>query len=218
MTVQQSIKQRISYRLLFLVGCLVHAVLLSGSTYSDSSEVIIDVDYTLQTALVGTKAPKQILQNLTLVNVRYYSFDNKLHQGQLVIHTSLANDVKEIFQELEHNKYPIEKVIPIVKYEWSDIRSIADNNTSAFNYRTVEGTRKLSDHSFGRAIDVNPYQNPWVHSSKVSNKQYSSRQYNPSVRGTIVRDDICYKAFMKRGWKWGGNWRNSKDYQHFVKK
>lgn len=211
-------KNRISFKILFITVSILHSILLSGSISSSNTDVIIDADYTLQTALVGTKAPLHIQHYLSLVTVRYYSFDNNLHQGQLVVHNSLANDIREVFSELEQSKFPIEKVIPIVKYGWSDSRSIADNNTSAFNYRTVQGSNKLSDHSFGKAIDINPYQNPWVRSSRVSSKQTTSRPYNPSVRGTIVRDDVCYKAFLKRGWKWGGNWRSSKDYQHFVKK
>lgn len=178
----------------------------------EETAVVVDSHLEREQALANKNFPKHIVDAQDVVTVRYFSFDGKIHEGQIVVHKELSRDVKEIFEELRLARFPIKKVVPIVRYNWSDDASIADNNTSAFNYRTVSGTRKLSDHAYGRAIDVNPYLNPWV-----GRRGVSSRPYNTSVAGTIASGDVVVKAFTKRGWKWGGSWKHSKDYQHFSK-
>ncbi len=174
--------------------------------------VIIDSEMTRETALNNRTFPSSIVAKQEVVTVRYYGFDNKLHQGQIVVDKRLSTEIKLIFQEIETAKFPIKKVVPIVKYDWSDSKSISDNNTSAFNYRFVDGTNKLSDHAFGQAVDINPYLNPYVLPGK------KTRPYNPKTPGTITKSTIVYKAFIKRGWQWGGDWKNGKDYQHFYKR
>ena len=82
-----------------------------------SSDVIIDSDMTFEEAIAGTNAPDGIINNLTILNVEYYSFDNKLHRGQVVISKDVVNDISEIFAHIKHIKFPIKKVIPIVKYD-----------------------------------------------------------------------------------------------------
>ncbi|MFN3270403.1 MAG: hypothetical protein ACK42G_07445, partial [Candidatus Kapaibacteriota bacterium] len=115
------------------------------------NDVIVDSNMTFQEAIRGTKAPKEIIDSLVLIDVFYYSFDKKLHKGQLVIHKDLKDEVLEIFEMIKVLKFPIGKVIPIVKYNWSDEKSMLDNNTSSFNYRTIAGTNRLSLHARGRA-------------------------------------------------------------------
>ncbi len=177
-----------------------------------AQQAIVDSDYSNEVAIYNTNFPKHIVSTQELVTVQYYSFDKKLHQGQLVVHKDLVKDIVEIFEVIKEQKFPIESVIPIVRFSWSDSKSIQSNNTSAFNYRTISGTKKMSDHAYGRAIDVNPYLNPWVGKGK------SSRSYNPSIEGTLSSKTVVVKEFKKRGWKWGGDWKSSKDYQHFSKK
>ncbi len=178
-------------------------------------EILIDADYTLDEALAGIEIPGWIRNELTLVNVEYYSFDDKLHRGQIVIHKVLAKDIEAIFELIKEKQFPIAKVIPIVKYNWSDEKSMLDNNTSAFNYRVVKGTNRLSNHAYGRAIDINPFQNFCIKNKYVSPK---SSSYNPNKPGTITEDSFLVKEFKKRGWTWGGDWKTLKDYQHFEKK
>lgn len=183
---------------------------IEGAVFSQS--LIVDCNYTEQEAIMNSTFPKEVIGVQELVSVQYYSFDKKLHQGQVVVHKELAQDIIEIFEVIKEHQFPIQSVIPIVRYQWSDAASIKVNNTSAFNYRTIAGTKKLSDHAKGRAIDVNPFLNPWVGRGK------SSRSYNPLVEGTLTANCIVVKEFKKRGWKWGGDWKSSKDYQHFSKK
>ncbi len=175
---------------------------------------MVDADYTLEEALEGSSVPFNIKENLRLVTVTYYSFDKKLHRGQLVVHKDLVEDVKAIFQYIKNEKFPVAKVIPIVKYHHSDEKSMHDNNTSAFNYRFIKGKDKLSNHSTGRAIDINPFLNPQI-TDGVSYPE--GAVYNPKVPGSLSVNNPLVKEFKKRGWKWGGNWKSTKDYQHFEK-
>ena len=150
-----------------------------------------------------------------MVEVKYYSFDGKIHQGQLLINKDLVEDIKEIFKSIMSVKFPIAKVIPVVRYNWNDEKSMEDNNTSAFNYRIVANTKTLSAHSTGRAIDINPKLNP-----QIKRNHYFPRgaKYQPDKKGTITANMLIVKEFVKRGWKWGGYWNSTKDYQHFEKK
>lgn len=177
---------------------------------------IIDSSFaSLAEATQGTLAPQDIVRDLALVDVSYVSFDRCLHQGQLVVHRDLAQDVEEIFSELLRLQFPIAKVIPIVQYGWDDAASMADNNCSAFNYRLIAGTNRPSWHARGRALDPNPVQNPFT--KKGQPNQPAGAVYNPSVPGTIVPDGPVVRLFLERGWEWGGQWTDPIDYQHFQK-
>lgn len=177
-------------------------------------QAIDDCNYSLQEALIGSAATDDIKNNLALVDVFYYSFDGKIHKGQIVIHRLLAKDILEIFDLILINKFLIAKVIPIIKYNWSDENSMDDNNTSSFNYRLVAGTKKMSNHAYGLAIDINPKLNPYIQGSHISPE---GAKYDSKIPGTILSDSFLVKAFKKRGWQWGGDWITRKDYQHFEK-
>lgn len=169
---------------------------------------------TLEEALVGKEIPDDVRNTLALVNVRYLSFDGKEEEGQLVLHTDLAEEVRSIFDALKQQKFPIQKITPIVAYGWDDDASMASNNTSAFNYRVIFGTNRLSNHSYGRAIDINPLLNPYVRS--VDNQTVPpGSTYDPLIPGTITKE--IAKLFKTRGWTWGGDWRTDTDWQHFEK-
>lgn len=182
---------------------------------SDKEEIIVDCKYTIDEALSGAEIPAWIKKNLVLVDVEYYSFDNKLHKGQLVIHKRAEKDIKEIFDIIRSIRFPVNQVVPIVRYNWSDEASMNDNNTSAFNYRKVKGQKVLSAHSYGLAIDINPMQNPHIKRNIV---QPVNGKYDIKATGTILKNSKIVQEFRKRGWQWGGTWRSSKDYQHFEKK
>ena len=101
-------------------------------------------------------------------------------------------------------------------YGANDDRSMAADNTSAFNCRVVPGTRRLSMHAYGRAIDVNPVENPYVHGGLV--EPPAGRAYLDRSRrrpGMAMQTGVLVRAFASVGWHWGGLWRSSKDYQHF---
>ena len=155
------------------------------------------------------------------MDVLYYSFDGKVHKGQVVIEKRLVRDIQRVFRVAFDNKFPITSVIPVShdKFykngEWnSDGQSMLSNNTSAFNYRVVTGGKKLSMHAYGFAIDINPVQNPYFKGKVVLPE---GAVYDPAIPGTLTRNCPVVRAFINLGWDWGGNWKSLKDYQHFEK-
>jgi peptidoglycan L-alanyl-D-glutamate endopeptidase CwlK len=171
---------------------------------------------TREEALGGNAFPRLWLDQMELISIDYLGFDGKRHRGQLVVHRSVAEEVKSIFAEILAAGFPIRKAVPIVAYGWHDQSSIDDDNTSGFNYRKVIGPgltgNALSKHSFGRAIDVNPYENPFMPSEGKG-----PRPYRPAAVGTIAEQSAVVVIFARHGWLWGGDWKGAKDYQHFYK-
>ncbi|HSW53638.1 MAG TPA: M15 family metallopeptidase [Ignavibacteriaceae bacterium] len=176
---------------------------------------VIDSDVTFEEAVAGISIPQSILENLRLVDVYYYGFDEKIHKGQLVVHKDVVLDVIEIFELIRESRFPIGKVVPISKYGWSDEKSMQDNNTSAFNYRFISGSRVISNHAAGLAIDINPALNPYI---KNGHSLPENCVYDTTKVGTISASSELVKEFKQRGWEWGGDWKSLKDYQHFEKK
>ncbi len=163
-------------------------------------------------------------EELRYVKVLYQGFDGETHTGELIVNIAIAEDIIDIFQELYDQKYPIEQMVLIDEYKADDNASMAANNTSAFNYRTIDdGSGRLSIHSYGLAIDINPLYNPYVRevegktvTSPENGAEYADRSLDCEYY--VKKGDACYKAFTKRGFTWGGDWINQKDYQHFQKK
>lgn len=168
---------------------------------------------TLGEALAGKEIPQDIRDHLTIVTVPYVSFAEIRGEGQLVVHEALAEEVRDIFQRLFEMQFPMQKIVPIVAYGWDDAVSMADNNTSAFNYRVIAGTNRLSHHATGRAIDINPLQNPYIGVNGIAAPP--GAVYNPAQQGTITDDVVS--LFKSYGWEWGGDWSDRKDWQHFEK-
>jgi hypothetical protein len=183
---------------------------------------IVDSAMTEQEAFDGLSplCPKEIRDRQKIVTIKYYSFDKLIHQGQLVIDRDLVADIKQVFDVALKTKFPIHEMIPISHKQfrkdgvWDDHLSMAANNTSAFNYRNVAGTTRLSNHAYGRAIDINTVQNPFIEGEHVSPP---GAKYDLQAPGTCTPDSPVTKAFLDRGWTWGGNWHDMKDYQHFEK-
>jgi peptidoglycan L-alanyl-D-glutamate endopeptidase CwlK len=181
----------------------------------DQSHIIVDSKMSFTEAIDGTKAPDRVIRELCLVDVLYYSFDGKLHQGQLVVHQSVRQEVEKIFALMRSERFPVAKAVPIVQYGWSDNASMADNNTSAFNYRRVDGTRRLSRHATGHAVDINPIQNPVIYQNGRISPQ--DAVYQPGAAGTLSEDSSVVRAFIDQGWCWGGHFRTMMDHHHFQK-
>jgi hypothetical protein len=113
----------------------------------------------------------------------------------------------------------------ISEYNGSDFKSIEADNTSAFNCRFIDNTKRWSKHSYGKAIDINPIENPYVYSNgKTSHRKsipFLKRvrvSNTPPYRAMILKQDKSRKIFTKYGWGWGGYFKRAKDYQHFYKK
>jgi hypothetical protein len=160
------------------------------------------------------------MADLVFVKVRHWGYGDQILDGELVVHKDVAADIVEIFGELYAEHFPIEKIWLVDEYNGDDLESMEDNNTSAFNCRwKVPRPGEFSQHAFGTAIDINPLVNPY-HSPKLvlphGGEKYTDR--STKAKGMIFKDDVVYKAFVRRGWVWGGDWKRKKDYQHFEKK
>ena len=176
---------------------------------------VIDSALTIEEALRGTAAPEDIRASLRIAAVRYRSFDGAVHAGQLVVHESVAREVEEIFEELLALSFPIERVRPVSAYGWDDEASMTDNNSSAFNYRAIACTDRLSNHSYGLAIDINPFLNPY---EQLDGKIVpAGSSYDPSKPGTFTAGSAAVNAFTSRGWRWLGERAENRDLQHFDK-
>jgi len=165
-------------------------------------------------------------EELRYLTVSFWGFDRMVHSGELIVHHDVAEDLIAIFGELFEVHYPIEKMHLIDAYQADDELSMVDNNSSAFCSRMMTGSKnRFSDHSYGRAIDINPFQNPYVRGEVVlpqgSDIYLDREKYHPAM---IKEGDPCHRAFRSKGWLWGGDWRalcdaspDKKDYHHFFK-
>ena len=168
----------------------------------------------------GCTVPRSDLRHVRMLHV---DAQGKVHKGELVCNKAIAQDLLEIFRQLYQARYPIEKIRLIDDYDADDEQSMRDNNTSSFCYRTVSGTKKLSKHALGLAVDINTRYNPWVRKGADGRQQVSPDNGRPyanrqkSYPYKIVKGDLLYRLFIQHGFRWGGNWRSMKDYQHFEK-
>ena len=143
--------------------------------------------------------------------------------GEMVCASSIADDLMEIFKALYQAKYPIEKMRLIDYYDGDDEASMRDNNSSCFNQRDITAGGRRSKHSFGLAVDINPRYNPYYKvkaSGKVLVKPEGSVEFldrKATFPYKIEKGDLCYRLFKAHGFRWGGEWASSKDYQHFER-
>ena len=171
-------------------------------------------------------APRDILDSMRMIDVKYFGFDDKLHIGQIVMREDVIADVKKFFELALEFKFPVKSVIPVSnpKYKWSDEISCDDSNSSGFNYRSVSGnTNKLSKHATGLAFDINPEQNIYIRYNENLEEVFrapADGTYDKNTPGTLTSDHPLVLLMKKLGWDWGGDWTPETgrvDYQHFEK-
>lgn len=158
--------------------------------------------------------------DLRYLHVLHKDLDGNVLEGEMICNKYIAEDVLEILRILYENDYPIEKIRLVDEYDAVDEASMADNNSSSFNFRFVSYTNHVSKHGYGLAVDINPLYNPYT---KVVNGKRSVEPANgvpyldrkKEFPYKITRDDLCCRLFLEHGFSWGGDWENSKDYQHF---
>ena len=161
-------------------------------------------------------------EDLRYVHVRHMGFDGEVKDGELVVNKAIADDVLAIFEELYKADYPIEKVRLVDEYDADDEASMSDNNSSAFNFRFISHTTRISRHGLGMAVDINTRYNPYVKTvdGKLSIEPANGADYvdrSKDFPHKIDHEDLCYKLFKEHGFTWGGDWTHSKDYQHFER-
>lgn len=157
------------------------------------------------------------LRDLRVVRATHHGFDGRDRVGTLIVHRDVAAAMLDVLRLLYAGGFPIRRMTPVDAYGGSDFRSIEADNTSAFNCRYVDGTRRWSEHAYGRAIDVNPIENPYVGSSGTTSHPRSVPYLDraPYRPGMAVEGGALVRAFDAAGWGWGGRWSGAHDYQHF---
>ena len=165
------------------------------------------------------------LEDLRYIRVSYWDFGGESRSGELIMHRDVSRDIVAIFKALYDLRYPVRKMRLVSDFKGNDWQSIEAGNTSAFNCRPATGSKKWSKHAYGRAIDINPIENPYIsksgHISHKASLKYRKRAHrnlsSPEDRAVLLRNDKATQLFIKHGWKWGGDWPKTKDYQHFSK-
>lgn len=158
-----------------------------------------------------------------LRHIRVLHWDNqgRIHIGEMICNEQIATKLVSIFRKLYESHYPIERMVLPDVYDADDERQMRANNSSCFCYRNVAGSKNLSKHAQGLAVDINPLYNPY-HKTQANGQNIvrpsTAQKYcdrNRAFPYKIVKGDLCYKLFVAAGFKWGGSWRTCKDYQHF---
>ena len=175
--------------------------------------IIIDCQYTFEEAIKGSKAPKEIIEQLKLINVQYYSTDHKVHQGQILTNTIIADKLEVLFNFMFKERFPIAHAIPVVKYNWNDDDSMLANNTYSFCYRD----KSFSKHAKGMAIDINPYFNPvrWRAGFENHLNKPLGAHFDPAIPGTFYKRHPVVLELKKLGFYWGHNFTLKNDDHHF---
>jgi hypothetical protein len=158
------------------------------------------------------------LADLRSLAIEYWGFDDQRHVGTLVVHASVASAVTRVFAALYKERFPIRRMEPIDVYGGDDEKSLEADNTAGFNCRraVASGPPRWSVHAYGKAIDVNPQENPYLEGGKVhpaNGAEYVQR--SPYRPGMAVAGGVLVRAFAAVGWQWGGRWSGTPDYQHF---
>ena len=147
----------------------------------------------------------------------HWGFDSKVHDGVMIVNATAVRAVRIAFRRLFATRFPIRRMRLVDDYGADDFDSIEADNTSSFNCRRATGSARWSEHAYGRAIDVNPIENPYVYANGTTTHP-ASRPYLDRSRarpGMAIARRTLVRAFDAVGWSWGGRWSPATDYQHF---
>ena len=162
--------------------------------------------------------------DLCYLRLLHWDMQHHIRQGEMVCNRIIASRLVTIFRQLYEARYPIGQMVLPDVYDADDERQMQANNTSCFCYRNVPNTRSLSNHALGLAVDLNPRYNPYITYRKNGKMNVQPANGTPycdrkaDFRYKITTSDLAYRLFKKHGFRWGGSWVRSKDYQHFDKR
>ena len=159
-------------------------------------------------------------EDLRYLHVLHVDLNGETQEGEMIVNYHIAEDVLDILRQLYEAGYPIEKIRLVDEYDADDELSMEDNNSSAFNFRFISHTTRVSKHGLGLAVDINTLYNPYTKIvdgvrivEPITGEPYLDREADFPCK--IDHDDLCYRLFTEHGFEWGGDWEDRKDYQHF---
>lgn len=206
------------------ISILLTVSVVFANFQSDISKITPEVKKRMLKGKSWRKGCPVPLEDLRYLRLTHLDFKGQDKVGELVVHKDVSVEVTGIFRDLYDIDYPIKKMKLVSDYKANDWQSIEADNTSAFNCRSATGSKKWSKHSYGKAIDINPIENPYIaRNGRISHKAslvYRKRVHKTSTyvdKAVLVKGDKAIQIFKKYGWKWGGDWLRVKDYQHFSK-
>jgi hypothetical protein len=211
-----------------MIKIVWNTFIITTITFASYSSEILQINPQIKARMIKGKTWKEgcpvPLTDLRYLRIKYMDFNGKDQMGEMIVHKDVSVEVTHIFEALYEANYPIRKMELVSDYKGSDWQSIEADNTSAFNCRKATGSRNFSKHSYGKAIDINPIENPYIFRSgksshKASQPYLKRKRMNQSAsqRAMLLPHDKAVKVFKKYGWKWGGDWSGVKDFQHFSK-
>ena len=203
--------------LLGLLSLVPAAPALAAPPFSASVRVIPKAMRATMTPTSWRPGCPVPLDDLRDVSLAYIGFDGRAHRGTLVVNRDAATAIVGAFRTLYDARFPIRWMLPVDAYGGDDFRSIEADNTSSFNCRPATGSSHWSNHAYGRAIDVNPIENPYISGGSTSHRASVPYLNRSRVRpGMAVAGGTLVRAFAAEGWGWGGSWSGStQDTQHF---
>ena len=207
---------------------LIAFMLLLTPAFAEFQAYIYDISPNLKKKMIKDNSwrkgcPVDTI-DLRYLKLTHINFDGKDTVGELIVHKNISDNMVSVMKELYTIGYPINQMRLVSEFKGNDWQSIEAGNTSAFNCRKATGSKKWSKHSYGRAIDINPIENPYVsrngyisHKASIKYKKRRHIEDTPSDRAVLLKNDKATLIFKKYGFTWGGDWKSVKDYQHFVK-
>lgn len=204
----------------FIIAQTLIPMLLPAENLSFYSEPITDDIF----ARIAGRSYKEgcpvALEDLRYLHILHKNLEGESLEGEMICNEVIAEKLLDIFEKLYDVGYPIERMVLVDEYDADDELSMADNNTSCFNFRPISGTTRISLHGYGLAVDINPLYNPCVtnRNGKMYIEPAAGAPYTDRTKEfnyKIDENDLCYKLFTGAGFEWGGSWSRVKDYQHF---
>lgn len=216
-------KKRNTFLLLLLLAFVLPLTAQDTLRYEDYLFISQPVPFKVQARMAGKSMPDHATisyKSLRYLTLPYYDFNGEIQEGEMVCNESIALDLLDIFRTLFAAQYQICSIRLIDDFNADDETSMRANNTSCFCYRTIAGSKTLSRHAMGMAVDVNPLQNPYVDGPIVqpaTATEYADR--TKDFPHKIDAHDLCKRTFVAHGFLWAGSWPTvAKDYQHFEKR
>lgn len=205
---------------LLLASCFIYYLPAKSTAFTSQIKAIDAATWASMQAYTWRVGCPVDNNQLVLLELTYYGFDKRSHRGSLIVNRELAPELAIIFQHLYEQRYPIASMKPIELYQGDDLQSMNANNTSAFNCRKVTGQKNIfSQHSYGRAIDINALLNPYIKGDRIlPEKAKLYRDRKSPKPGLITENSAIVAEFSQQGWDWGGHWHDIQDYQHFEKR